>query len=279
LGKALQSQEGGEMRSGPWLEKSRRYALKLPEELPGINIRREWPTVDKFAVADTYQHTFAFAGEFIDAEHARIASAPLGRMGIARCVDLGIDGYLTRDEALKLYEIARFTVGNILELGTFRGLSTSIMARALHARGGGELETIDVVPGVYGRPPAGPRDLENYHIARANVARVLGGESVTFLICGATERLRQLPLLGRRFGFVFVDHDHGYDSTREAAGRLRHILDDGGFALFHDFLDPANLDPHHPHGVYQACLDTVCEDDNFKFCGCYGSAALFRFRV
>jgi hypothetical protein len=97
-------------------------------------------------------------------------------------------------------------------------------------------------------------------------------------LCGATERLRQLTQLGRKFGFVFVDHDHGYDSTRKAATNLPRILDGGGFVLFHDFLDPANLDPDHPYGVYQACLDTVCEYDDFKFCGCYGSAALFRFR-
>jgi len=116
-------------------------------------------------------------------------------------------------------------------------------------------------------------------ISPANVARVPGGERVTFLICGPTERLRQLTVLGRKFGFVFVDHDQGYDSTCEAACRLPRILDDGGFARFHDFLDPVNLDAHHSHGVYQACLDTVCDDDDFQFCGCYGSTALFRFRV
>jgi predicted O-methyltransferase YrrM len=257
------------MQSGAWLEKSRRYALKLPDTLSGINIRREWPTVDQFAAAGTYQHTFPFDREFIDAEHARIASAPLGRMGIARCIDLGIDGYLTRDEALKLYEIARFARGDILELGTFRGLSTSIMARALHARGSDQLETVDL---------ARDDNIDDYSIARAKLAQVPGGERVTFQMCGATERLRQLTLLGRKFGFVFVDHYHGYESTREAASSLPRILDAGGFALFHDFLDPANLDPDHPYGVYQACLDTVCEDEDFKFCGCYGSAALFRFR-
>jgi predicted O-methyltransferase YrrM len=258
------------MQSAAWLEKSQRYALKLPAALPGIDIRRNWPTLDHFAVTTaTYQHTFPFAGEFIDAEQARIASAPLGRMGIARCIDLGIDGYLTRDEALKLYEIARFARGDILELGTFRGLSTSIMARALHARGSDRLETVDL---------ASDDNVDDYSIARSNLARVFGGDRVTFQLCGATERLRQLTLLGRKFGFIFIDHYHGYNSTREAASSLPYVLDAGSFALFHDFLDPANLDPDHPYGVYQACLDTVCENDDFKFCGCYGSAALFRFR-
>jgi predicted O-methyltransferase YrrM len=258
------------MQSAAWLEKSQRYALKLPDALPGINIRRQWPTLDQFAATTvTYQRTFPFAGEFVDVEHARIASAPLGRMGVARCIDLGIDGYLTRDEALKLYEIARFARGDILELGTFRGLATSILASALYVRGSGWLETVDL---------ARDDNVEDYSIARANLARVRGGERVTFQLCGATDRLRQLILLGRKFGFVFVDHYHGYDATREAGSRLPHVLDAGGFALFHDFLDPANLDLDHPYGVYQACLDTVCENNDFKFCGCYGSAALFRFR-
>lgn len=160
--------------SEAWLEKSQHYALKLPDELSGINIRREWPTLNQFASTTvTYQHSFPFAGEFIDAEHARIASAPLGRMGIARCIDLDIDGYLTRDEALKLYEIARFARGDILELGTFRGLSTSIIARALHARGTDRLETVAL---------ARDDNVDDYNIARANLARVPGGERVTFSV-------------------------------------------------------------------------------------------------
>jgi len=36
------------MQSAAWLKKSQRYSLKLPEALPGINIRRDWPTVDRF---------------------------------------------------------------------------------------------------------------------------------------------------------------------------------------------------------------------------------------
>lgn len=94
-----------------------------------------WLALEDIGPARPYRKTFHFLGRSISRFHAEIASAPTGRMGIDFCIDLGIDGYLWKAEARKLYEIAYFASGNGLELGTFMGLSTSIMARALQDRG------------------------------------------------------------------------------------------------------------------------------------------------
>lgn len=48
-------------------------------------------------------------------------------------VDLGIGGWLQRADALKLYERVINTSGDVLELGTNRGLSTYIIAAAIKA--------------------------------------------------------------------------------------------------------------------------------------------------
>lgn len=93
-----------------------------------------------------YVKTFDFQGPAINAFHQSLASAPLGRMGVPFCIDLGIDGYLATAEAMKLYEMALFCEGDILELGTFRGLSGSIIAQALSDKGTGYLETCDIDP-------------------------------------------------------------------------------------------------------------------------------------
>jgi predicted O-methyltransferase YrrM len=45
-------------------------------------------------------------------------------------IDLNIDGWLIREDALKLYEMAYFCQKAIIELGTYHGLSTYIMAKA-----------------------------------------------------------------------------------------------------------------------------------------------------
>jgi hypothetical protein len=45
-------------------------------------------------------------------------------MAIPICIDLGIDGFLQRAEALKLYEFAFFNDGDAIELGTHRLVSS-----------------------------------------------------------------------------------------------------------------------------------------------------------
>ena len=92
-----------------------------------------------------YVKTYEFKGDAISRYHSALASAPCGRMGAPSCIDIGIDGYLDRLEAMKLYELAYYCNGDILELGTFRGLSSSIFARALEDRGArGCIDTCDI---------------------------------------------------------------------------------------------------------------------------------------
>lgn len=207
-----------------------------------------------------YRKTFEFAGEYIDPTHEWLGGAPLGRMGIPICIDVGIDGYLQRPDALKLYELARLSSGDVLELGTYCGLSTLIIAKGLEARGDGSLETVDI----------GDQN--------AAIAALGGlGRRVRFTRRDATMRLDELLAERRRYGFIFVDHWHGYDSTLEAATRGRQLLEPGGFILFHDCLDPGNADPSHPYGVYQAVKMSYGEAaDDMAFYGNFGCCGLYR---
>ncbi len=86
----------------------------------------------------------AFAIRIARTNRRRIFEAPSGRMGIPGLIDLGLDGFLWPQEARMLYETARNGRGNILELGTFRGLSSLIMSTAVADRGGGEIHTCDI---------------------------------------------------------------------------------------------------------------------------------------
>jgi hypothetical protein len=84
-------------------------------------------------------------------------------------------------------------------------------------------------------------------------------------------------LEGKKFGFIFVDHWHGYKTTANAITRCKNLLLDGGFILFHDCIDPSNYDQNHPYGVYQAILDNLCDDERFIFYGNFGCTTLFRY--
>lgn len=78
-----------------------------------------------------YQPTYRFEGEFIDKDHAFYATCPMKE----HLIDVGIEGWLRQEDALKLYEMAYFAQGPILELGSYHGLSTSILSLANYNSG------------------------------------------------------------------------------------------------------------------------------------------------
>jgi hypothetical protein len=242
-----------------------RQTLRRRLQRHGIEVHPEsWVDLADLASEGPYRKTFAFAGDYADANHAAIGHAPGGRMGIPFCLDLGIDGYLQRGDALKLYELALFTSGDVLELGTHYGLSTSLIAKALDARGSGRLETVDT-------------NAETTAVAIANLKGLPGRSRVTFTVSDATKRMEALVAAGRKYSFIFVDHWHGYQATLDAALLAPKLLERGGFIQFHDFLNPENMDPADFQSVFQAVLDSACLDKRFLFCGNYGCTGVFRF--
>jgi hypothetical protein len=238
-----------------WSKRSRAYG--------NASKRRDWLDFDHLGIGVQYHPTIPDRRMQRQPGFKRIIDAALGRMGVDFLIDLGLDGFLARSDALKIYEMAYHSAGDVLELGTHKGLSTSIIAEALIEAGGGKLETVDT-------------DAATTAVARENVESRGFGEKVTFAVQDAAERMDELAAQGRKFGFVFIDHWHSYTATYEAASRLRGLLKPGGYVLFHDFLDAGNSNPNHVYGVYQAVLDTICLDHEFEFVCNSGCCGLFR---
>lgn len=88
--------------------------------------------------------------------------------------------------------------------------------------------------------------------------------------------MNELAVQGKKYGFIFIDHWHGYQATIDAAELAKKLRVDGGFVMFHDFLDPGNADRRHVYGVYQAVLDRIVDDDRFSFAGVSGCCAIFQ---
>ena len=84
-----------------------------------INLVRTYAAAGFIAVSQGRERS-AEIGGCIDADHHRIVTAPRSKQGL---INLGIDGYLWPEEAAKLYELAYTAPGDVLELGTYRGLS------------------------------------------------------------------------------------------------------------------------------------------------------------
>lgn len=95
---------------------------------------------DLYGGIPPYQPNFNFSGAFIDTYHQSLAEAPLKddvliQIKNRRWFGRVLAGFLRREDALKLYELSYFATGDILELGSYQGLSTSILAQAVRNSG------------------------------------------------------------------------------------------------------------------------------------------------
>jgi predicted O-methyltransferase YrrM len=222
----------------------------LVRRLPPKRHPDTWVELDALRTVRPYRRTFRFVGRYISPFQRALAYAPTDCMGIKGLINLGIPGYLHPEEAMKLYELAYFNAGDVLELGTFHGLSTSIIAHALHDRAGGSLVTVDSVP-------------EHSAAAAANIRE--GRERVDLLTGDANIWMDALIAQGRRFGFIFVDHWHSYEATVQAVERSLLLLSQGGFVAFHDYTARANATDDQGNKVYQAVRAAVVPSPHFRF--------------
>jgi predicted O-methyltransferase YrrM len=206
-----------------------------------------------------YSPIFVFSGEFIDREHRAIAemSAPDG------LIRTTIPGFLRPADALVLYELAYFTPGDVLEIGSAWGLSTSILCRAVaRARQGRCVSSIE-------------KDASFQRITRQAIAS-LGLQCCYRGLPGDADTIVPELLAGRtQFGMIFVDHDHTYPAMHRLCEQLSQLLVPGGIALFHDFNDERNVTGPEKYGVYRAVRELVA-DPEMAFLGVIGCCAVMR---
>lgn len=192
-----------------------------------------------------------------------IGAPDLGPAQHAACAAVSdIPGWLRPEDALKLYELAGFAPGPILEIGAYHGKSSTLMALALRDTGNYvPLLSVDV-------DPVALRD------AAATAARHDVADRVTYVRGTAAALFAAMP--GYRPTTVFVDGDHSLGGTRRDLDALRDRVPRGAVLLMHDYNDPRNADPAEPeYGVVEAVGSSWMRDD-CSFGGVFGCCALFR---
>jgi hypothetical protein len=200
----------------------------------------------------SYAPSYRLDGADLGDEHRRIGE-----------IVAAIPGLLRPEDELKLYELAYFATGPILEIGTYRGRSTTIMARAAQAGSGAMLLSVDVDPEAQ---RAG---------AAALSAHGVGGR-VVFVRGSAAALVRRFP--GLTPSLTFVDGDHSLEGVRRDLAALEPIVPRDGLLLFHDFEDPRNDDPAAAQiGVKDAVGESWVRRQ-CDFAGVFGCCGLFRRR-
>lgn len=150
-----------------------------------------------------------------------------------------IPGWLEPEDAMKLYELAYFAAGPILEVGTFCGRSATVMATAVSDR----------------RNPVPVVSLDTDPAGMAIARRALKAHNVdrhVVLACAsATDWVRAMPAF--RPALVFLDADHSAPAVCTDLDALEHVLDSGALILCHDYLPlgvPDTIDfPISPHPI------------------------------
>lgn len=216
-----------------------------------------------------YRPTHDFPGKFINKFHRFLSTCPCKDGVLVQLRTSGwpghiIEGWLRREDALKLYEIAYFARGDVLELGSYHGLSTCILSQAVHDSPYKKtIYSVDLDPW-------------NVEMTRRNLLRRGVAEYAQLIVDDALFVVTRFAAEGRRLSFVFVDHSHTYEAVFDVCRELGRIVAPGGFCLFHDFNDARNWDVENKeYGVYQAVQDGLSPTE-FEFYGIYGCAALYR---
>lgn len=207
-----------------------------------------------------YQPTYHYNGQYLNEHHQFYSICPTDDF----CIQIGIKGWLQPADALKIYELAYFSQGDILELGCHQGLSASILSQANKDNGNKKyIITNDIQ--------------ENFlHIAANNLEERKLSNKISYHLGDAAELCRTLAKEGRSFDLVFIDHDHSYSAVLDVCNELRKIVNTGGMCLFHDYNTIRNLnDENKDYAVYQAVHDGLPTTE-FDFYGIYGCTGLFR---
>ena len=226
--------------------------------------RRSFLTLAQTAIdrrfVTPYQKTFPFRGRFVTPRQRSITS----RVHRSGMIDLAIDGWLLPADAAKLYELAYFCGGDVIELGAYRGLSATVIDMAI-ADSGRQSVLISI-------------DLDEEAVARsaAQLASSPNIDRIFFFRDDARSAVLNLAEIKRSFALAFVDHSHAYKHVFETCQVLHRVVVVGGFALFHDFNDPRNaLESDRDYGVYQGVMDGLLPN-RWEFWGIFGCTGLFR---
>ena len=169
--------------------------------------------------------------------HASLLDLPIEK-GV---IKTDIDGWLQPTEAHFLYKCA-YESANILELGPYHGLSTTIIAQAKIDSGNiGTITTVDVFS-------------KNIEKTKHNVEKIAPDVKISYNIDDAINfvvKQNELPM-PVFYDMIFIDANHTYEWMKLLTQKVKPLSD--GIMLFDDYY-------HRSTGVKQAVAEVLGEAD------------------
>lgn len=176
-----------------------------------------------------------------------------------------MEGYLTEREMKFLFLLGahRASSGDVLEIGSFKGKSTVILAMASRMAGDGRVFAVDPLTSPSETDPGLGGKESGWEDFRANLKRAGVEDYVEFYRMFSHELA---PKWHRRLRLLWIDGDHTYSGTKADFDLFSGHLSEGGIIAFHDVLALANF-----NGPLRVFMEEVLLSDEFGPCGLCGT--------
>lgn len=180
-----------------------------------------------------------------------------------------VEGYLAPNEIrfLALLGAVKTAPGEILEIGSFKGKSTIILAKAAALQGNATVHAVDPMIAPSETDPDLGDDQSSFPDFERNITEH-----------GVSERIRlhqkfshelaenwELPIR-----LLWIDGDHTYEGTKRDFEGFADHLSDGAIVAIHDVL-------HEFEGGVRVFIENILLSPNFGACGFVGSIAWAQF--
>lgn len=175
----------------------------------------------------------------------------------------GIEGYLTPREArfLCLLAVVATTSGDVLEIGSYKGKSTVVLAKSVRFAGGDGIVAVDPLS----LPSSTDPNMRDKCALPEQFRKTLVEHDVDSIVEFHQMCSHELGRMwDRPLRLLWIDGDHTYPGAKADFQTFRRFLNPGAIVAFHDVL-------HGFDGPVRVFCDELLFSNQFGACGVCGS--------
>lgn len=182
-----------------------------------------------------------------------------------------VEGFLSPNEMrfLALVAACPAAKGDVLEIGSFKGKSTVILAKASALAGDAKIYAVDPLTAPSATDPDLRGDESSLKDFKANVERLKVADRIEF---HQTFSYKLAQIWTRPLRFLWIDGDHTYKGTKLDFDGFAPHLTDGAIVAIHDVL-------HEFDGGIRVFMEDILLSPHFGASGFCGSIGWAQFRT
>ena len=181
-----------------------------------------------------------------------------------------VEGFLSHNEMRFLTMVAACPTaqGDVLEIGSFKGKSTVVLAKAAQLAGDERIYAVDPLTAPCETDPDLRGDESSLKDFKANIERCGIADAIEFHQMFSYQLAEEWT---RPLRLLWIDGDHTYKGTKRDFDGFAPFLNDGGIIAIHDVL-------HAFDGGVRVFMEDILLSPNFGACGFCGSIGWAQYR-